>query len=119
MWEVESLRCAAVFGRSHEMITLSEGGALATKDVHGGFHTAASRAVMRAGRHYAQFTAVRGMYTFFGVIRPGWEVEGGKQAHNVDGDDGGLVGCGCEEVGGVARGAASGGGHLQPCGVRK
>ena len=28
MWEVESLRRAAVFGRSHEDITLSAGGAL-------------------------------------------------------------------------------------------
>jgi hypothetical protein len=28
-------------------------------------------------------------------------------------DDGSLIGRGCEEVGGVARGAAGGGGHLQ------
>ena len=32
MWEVESLRRGAVFGRSHEYITLSEGGAQATID---------------------------------------------------------------------------------------
>eukprot|EP01046_Picozoa_sp_COSAG06_P033169 COSAG06_NODE_3367_length_5442_cov_3.104810_1_plen_93_part_10 len=40
---------------------------------------------MRAGRHYAQFTVVRGMYMFFGVIRPSWDVEGGPDAQRVDG----------------------------------
>eukprot|EP01046_Picozoa_sp_COSAG06_P065163 COSAG06_NODE_15884_length_1037_cov_2.299574_1_plen_115_part_10 len=79
MWEVQSLRRGAVvFGRSHERITLSEGGALATKDVHGGFHTAASKVSMRAGRHYTQFTVVSGDEMFFGVIRPGWDVDGGE-----------------------------------------
>jgi hypothetical protein len=46
---------------------------------------AASKAVMRAGRHYAQFTVVSAMYQFFGVIRQGWDVEGGDSAWNVDG----------------------------------
>ena len=88
MWEVESLRRAAVFGRrSHETITLSEGGALATMGEHDGlFRTAASKAVMRAGRHYAQFTAVKGSIMFFGVIRPGWDVEGIKDCHAADED---------------------------------
>jgi hypothetical protein len=40
---------------------------------------------MRAGRHYAQFTVANGDDMFFGVIRPGWDVEGGYSAHNVDG----------------------------------
>ena len=87
MWEVEVLRKDLVFGRSHERITLSEGGALATVDVSGSWPAAASKAVMRAGRHYAQFTVVSGIYMMFGVIRPGWDVEGWnplKQAHNVD-----------------------------------
>ena len=85
MWEVEVLRRGAVFGRSHEDITLSEGGAVHMKvadDVHD--RTAASKVVMRAGRHYAQFTLVGG-YMLFGVIRPGWDVEGGEVAHTVDG----------------------------------
>jgi hypothetical protein len=97
MWEVEVLRRGAVFGRSHAEMTLSEGGALATKTEDGGYRrsaastiimragfiTAASKAVMRAGRHYAQFTGASGT---FGVIRPGWDVEGGQAtAHHADG----------------------------------
>ncbi len=46
---------------------------------------AASKAVMRSGRHFAQFTVLAGKNIFFGVIRPGWDVEGGVSAHNVDG----------------------------------
>jgi hypothetical protein len=87
MWEVESLRRGAVFGRSHEDITLSEGGSVATAtgddnvDVE---DAAASNAVMRAGHHFAQFT-VTSDDTFLGVIRPSWDVEGGRGAHDVDG----------------------------------
>ena len=66
MREVELLRRAAVFGRSHEHITLSEGGARATRNTRRDdaipsaciWRTAASKVVMRAGRHYAQFTVV-------------------------------------------------------------
>ena len=86
MWEVEVLRRGAVFGRSHELITLSEGGSLAT--IVGGcgaWIAAASKAVIRAGRHYAQFTVVIGFDMMFGVIRPGCDVEGGKDAPYVDG----------------------------------
>jgi hypothetical protein len=83
MWEVQSLRRGAVFGRSHEWITLSEGGSRATKELYG-WRTAASKAVMRAGCHYYQFTMASGDM-FFGVIRPGWEVEGGRDAQKVDG----------------------------------
>eukprot|EP01046_Picozoa_sp_COSAG06_P049973 COSAG06_NODE_7805_length_2368_cov_3.452182_2_plen_321_part_01 len=86
MWEVESLRRGAVFERSHELITLSEGGAQAARNGYDGEErTAASKAVMRAGRHYAQFTVVGGDSMFFGVIRPGWDVEGGEDAYGVDG----------------------------------
>ena len=94
MWEVESLRRAAVLGRSHESITLSEGGSLATKAVDDYTNrTAASKVVMRAGRHYAQFTVMsvgdmcpsHVLRMSFGVIRPGWDVEGGENAHRVDG----------------------------------
>jgi hypothetical protein len=83
MWEVESLRLrGAVFGRSHESITLSEGGALATMYDRDFGRTAASRAVMRAGRHYVQFTVMHGFDMFFGVTRPGWNVQ---IAYMVDG----------------------------------
>jgi hypothetical protein len=89
MWEVESLRRgAAVLSRSHEHITVSEDGSRATTRAGytGGYwRTAASKAVMRAGRHYAQFTVVSGRLMFFGVIRPGWDVGGGMDADNVDG----------------------------------
>jgi hypothetical protein len=86
MWEVESLRRgAAVFGRSPEDITLSEGGSRATMGVNGAINSAASKAVMRAGRHYLQFTAVKGRIMLFGVIRPGWDVEGGEDAPWADG----------------------------------
>eukprot|EP01046_Picozoa_sp_COSAG06_P014854 COSAG06_NODE_933_length_11441_cov_12.056075_4_plen_295_part_00 len=88
MWEVQMLRRGAVFGRSHESITLSEGGSLATIpiDANGGsIRTAASKAVMRAGHHYAQFTVMSGFLMNFGVIRPGWDVEGGEDAQFVDG----------------------------------
>ena len=87
MWEVQSLRRGAVFCRSHGTITLSEGGSLATRggvlDYTG--YTAASKAVLRAGLHYAEFTMVSGRLMFFGVIRPGWDVEGGMDADRVDG----------------------------------
>ena len=97
MWEVEVLRRGVVLGRSHEDVTLSEGGALATTGDGGDdicYRAAASKAVMRAGRHYAQWliTAVNGNYAvhvaagmFFGVIRPSWDVEGGEDADDVDG----------------------------------
>jgi hypothetical protein len=88
MWEVQSLRRgAAMFGRSHGSITLSEDGSLATRGGvlgHVGY-TAASKAVMRAGRHYAQFTVVSGEAMMIGVIRPGWDVVGGQDAFIVDG----------------------------------
>jgi hypothetical protein len=45
---------------------------------------AASKAVMRAGRHYVQFTVGCGYANYFGVIRPGWDVKGGKNAEDVD-----------------------------------
>ena len=74
-----------LFGRSHAEITLSEGGSRATVSERTEWHTAASKAVIRAGRHYAEFTMVSGSVVFFGVIRPGWDVEGGQGAEVVDG----------------------------------
>eukprot|EP01046_Picozoa_sp_COSAG06_P035403 COSAG06_NODE_3803_length_4890_cov_8.042162_1_plen_322_part_00 len=92
MWEVQSLRRgAALFGRSHQHITLSEGGARAMKGTAARschlFRAAASKVVMRAGRHYAQFTAVvsdNGRH--YGVIRPGLDVEAGANAFLVSGN---------------------------------
>jgi hypothetical protein len=99
---VESLRRGAVFGRSHADITLAEGGSLATKRVYGQGHSraAASKALMRAGRHYALFTLVGDVdasssVMFFGAIRPGWDVEGGMDADRVDGHCFYYTGNGC------------------------
>ena len=40
---------------------------------------------MRSGLHFARFTVLDGDYRFFGAIRPGWDVEGGVDAFDVDG----------------------------------
>ena len=77
MHEVGLLRVLLVFGRAHANITLSEGGAVAAKSEDSpGHRAAASNVVMRAGRHFAQFTVVNGDKMFFGVIRQGWTVKG-------------------------------------------
>ena len=85
MQEVELLRVPLFFGRAHADMTLTEDGAVATRN-HGNvgtFRTAASKVVMRSGRHFAQFTVVAAR-PFFGVIRPGWDVEGGERARRQD-----------------------------------
>jgi hypothetical protein len=79
MHEVEVLRLPLAFGRVHASVTLTENGAVATKGGRFDALSAASKVVMRSGRHFAQFT-VLGEYTVLaGVIRPGWDVspEGG------------------------------------------
>ena len=79
---VELLRLPLAFGRAHAVVTLSEGGAVATMRVWSPvWRSAASKVVMRSGRHFAQFTVVQGKY----MIRPGWGVEGAERAHQVDG----------------------------------
>jgi hypothetical protein len=80
--EVELLRRAAVFGRSHDSILLSEGGMRATLNPSDNSpHAAASKVTMRSGRHFAQFTLATGVRMLFGVIRPGWDVEAGRNAY--------------------------------------
>ena len=87
MHEVELLRLPLAFGRAHADVTLSEGGAVATRGAAGGWsRTAASTVAMRSGRHFARFTVVEARsMMFFGVIRPGWDVEGGMYAPDGDG----------------------------------
>ena len=67
-----------------------------TKRAGGGWRTAASKVAMRAGRHFAQFTVglpgtvdhlgfpATSMMNF-GLIRPGWDVEGEDRAFAKDG----------------------------------
>jgi hypothetical protein len=61
-------------------ITLSENGTVATRSVAAKgrlCRSAASKVlVMRSGHHFAQFTVLEGNWMLFGVIRPGWNVEG-------------------------------------------
>ena len=76
MHEVELLRVPPVFGRAHANFALSEGGAVATKAGTNGWRSAASMVGMRSGRHFVRFTVLAGGIIFFGVIRPGWGVEG-------------------------------------------
>jgi hypothetical protein len=86
MHEVEMLRLPLAFGRSHDDVTLSENGALATNNVADyRYMAAASTVVMRSGRHCAQFTVAAGIFLMFGVVRPGFDVEGEATAYNVDG----------------------------------
>ena len=85
MHEVELLRVLLVFGRAHADVTLSEGGAVATKSAYyGSIDSAASKVVMRSGCHFVQFTVLDGNNMCFGVIRPGWDVRRDLGAHNVD-----------------------------------
>ena len=86
MHEVELLRVPLGFGRAHVDVTLSAGEAVATRGAGVGWRTAASKVVMRSGRHFAQFTLLEGDGDrVFGVIRPGWDVEGAEGACDVDG----------------------------------
>ena len=67
-------------------MTLSENGAVATKNANDfNFRVAASQVAMRSGRHFAQFTVLNGDDMFFGVIRPGWDVEEEGRAFDVAG----------------------------------
>ena len=47
-----------------------------------GYRAVASTAVMRSGLHMTRFTVMDSDDLMFGVIRPGWDVEG---AEEVDG----------------------------------
>ena len=72
-------------GRGYPSITLSAGGTDATERA-GERHNAASGAVMRSGRHFAEFTLVkRASDNHFGVIQADWDVEGKKDPHKVAG----------------------------------
>ena len=80
MHEVGVLRLPPAFGLAHAEITLTETGSVVTKSVDGGGRrVTASKAVMRSGRHFAQFTVVIELRRqhiavtdmFFGVIQPG------------------------------------------------
>ena len=86
MHAVELLRLPLAFGRGLAGLSLSEGGAVATRTVAGGtWRAAASKVVMWSGRHFVQFTVMSGDFLTFGVIRPDWDVEGEYNASNAIG----------------------------------
>ena len=73
MHEVGLLRVPLLFGRAYGSITLSEGGAVATKNAVSTVRTAASMVVMRSGRHFVQIMVIesqtspmRSYYMMFG-----------------------------------------------------
>ena len=84
MQEVGVLQQPLLFGRRHSSLTkfgdIPFSDSVATKRHDGSWRSAASKVVMRSGRHFAQFTLVNGDNMFFGVTRPGWDVEGGATA---------------------------------------
>ena len=106
MWEVALLHSsAAKFSRdlTNEKIALTEDGTRATRigAMDYSYRTATSKTVMRAGRHYAEYTVHQGEEytvdqgkdTMFGVMRPGprpppaepgewtpWCIAGGQNA---------------------------------------
>ena len=73
MHRVAVLRLPLVFGRAHGNITLSENAAVATKTAGGAWRAAASKVVMRSGRHFVQIMVIesqtspmRSYYMMFG-----------------------------------------------------
>ena len=78
-----------LFGRAHADLTLStEGGAVATSNAADGtWRAAASTMAMQSGRHFAQFTVLERRLMCFGVIRPGWDVEGGAGGVDEDSEE--------------------------------
>ena len=81
--EVGLLGVPLVFDRVHPSVTLLArcGRTVATMNAGSGdSRVAASKVVMRSGRHFAQFMVVAVDRMLFGVIRPGWDVEGEREA---------------------------------------
>eukprot|EP01047_Picozoa_sp_COSAG01_P019065 COSAG01_NODE_1049_length_11922_cov_10.559587_10_plen_346_part_00 len=87
MNELRQLRAPPVFSRTsasvtgwhgdpvEASVTLSEGGHVAAMSRYDGYKSAMSKVVMRAGRHFAVFTLLRGNDASIGVMRPSWDIE--------------------------------------------
>ena len=82
--EVLTLRASANLSRRGEGMKLGQRNvATQMTSVQGG-RCAASAVSMRSGCHRAMFTMKHGEGLLFGVIRPGWDVETGKNPHCSD-----------------------------------
>ena len=82
--EVLTLRASAKLSRRGEGIKLGQDNtATQMTSVQGG-RCAASAVSMCSGRHRAMFTMKHGEGLLFGVIRPSWDVETGKNPHFSD-----------------------------------
>jgi hypothetical protein len=82
-----SVEGVIAFERAHANITRSEGNTVATLTEYDGYwHTTASGAVLNGGGlRMVQLTVRKGDYMHFGAIRADWDVEGGVNAHAVQG----------------------------------
>lgn len=72
------------FARTHARMTFSEGGAVCTKDGGGHNRSAASDDIMTEGRHYCQFTRIKGK-VLIGLTRPEYDVTTETDAHKEEG----------------------------------
>ena len=105
---------AVTFARAHSSITLSADGTEATQGRD--FKTAVSGAVMRSGRHYAEFTTECEDF-MIGVIGAGFDVESGEGVYDHEGEhkgclyyagDGDRYPGGADWEGGIAHDSAGG-----------
>jgi hypothetical protein len=74
---------APAFTRAHADITLAEGGAEATMTGWDG-GVAAGEAVMSEGKHFVQFTVLKGEYIYLGAMSAAWDVEGGQAVEQAE-----------------------------------
>jgi hypothetical protein len=73
MHEVQRLRTPLAFSQAPESIVVSDNRMEVAKEINCGWRAASCGVTMRAGRHFAQFTLLRGSPSC-GIIRPGWDV---------------------------------------------
>lgn len=72
------------FTRAHTDITIAEGGAQATMTGYDG-GVAASKEALTSGKHFVEFTVLKGEFLYLGVMEAGWGVENGKDVEQEEG----------------------------------
>lgn len=72
------------FVRSHARVDISEDGLTATKAGGGKDRVAAMNTEMTEGKHFVEFNIEAGSNALCGVIRPGFDVEEGNDAHKAE-----------------------------------
>ena len=74
--------------RAHPDLVLTDRGRCVSRcgGTQGAWRAACTEVPMASGAYYAEFTIERKIYGhFFGVIRPGWNVEGGDAMYTAPG----------------------------------